>query len=97
MEIISDILLYIRKHDGRAKPTNILYRANLSLALLRKYLKALLKDGLIHEIKEGKKRVYGLTDKGIRFLGLLHELNPMTDIIEIYRDKRSEAASRRGF
>ncbi len=97
VEIVSDILLYIKRHDGMAKPTNILYRANLSMALMKKYMAALLKDGLIIEIKEGTKKLYGLTEKGAKLINMLHELNPMTDIIEVYRNKRAEAASRRGF
>ena len=97
MEIISDILLYIKRHDGDARPTNILYRANLSVTLLKKYLNAMLKDGLITEINEGTKRLYGLTDKGAKLIKILQELNPLTDIIEIYRDRRLETASRRGF
>lgn len=94
LEIISDILLYIKRHEAGAKPTNILYRANLSLALLKKYLNALIKDGLIAEIMEGKKTRYFLTEKGMRFIELLCELNPMTDTIEIYRDKRTASHGR---
>lgn len=88
IEIISDMLLFIKK-CGEAKPTNILYKANLSVPLLRRYINALLKDNLIDKTIAGKKITYRITEKGRKFLEILRELNSMTQIIEIYGDKRN--------
>ncbi len=88
LEIVSDILLFIRRSGGRAKPTHILYKANLSVPLLKSYLSELIRDEIIGRIAEGGRTVYTLTEKGARFIGLLQRLNSMTQTIEIYKSKR---------
>jgi len=88
IEIIADILFLIRK-NRKARFTNILYKANLSVQLLNKYLDALLKDELIAKIKNIKGRVYCLTKKGFKFIGILQELNSMVQFIEIHSDRRT--------
>ncbi len=93
IEIISDILFFIKK-TGASKPTNILYKANLSFPLLNKYLNALLEDALIAKMVEGKKMFYKITEKGTKFIEILQELNSMTQIIEIYSNKRRTGFSR---
>ncbi len=87
IEIISDILLFIKK-CGEARPTSIIYKTNLSVPLFNKYINALLKDLLISKIVDGKKVVYSLTEKGAGFVELLRELNSLTQFIEIYHEKR---------
>ncbi|MBU4246041.1 MAG: winged helix-turn-helix domain-containing protein [Nanoarchaeota archaeon] len=87
IEIISDILLFIKK-AGNAKPTNILYKANLSVPLLKSYLNTLIKDGLIGCTSNGKKTIYNITKKGNKFIEILKEVNSMTQIIEIYGSRR---------
>lgn len=87
IEIISDILLFVKK-AGDAKPTNILYKANLSVPLLKGYLNTLVKDGMISRTSKGKKTIYAITEKGNKFIGILKEMNSMTQIIEIYGSKR---------
>ncbi|MFA5856048.1 MAG: winged helix-turn-helix domain-containing protein [Candidatus Pacearchaeota archaeon] len=68
MEIIHDILKYIGECRGKAKPTNILYKSNLSHQMLTEYLNDLLLKGLIKEIKQDDKKLYELTPKGYSFL-----------------------------
>lgn len=87
IEIISDILLFVKK-VGDAKPTNILYKANLSVPLLKGYLNTLIKDGLICCTSNGKKAIYHITEKGNKFVEILKEMNSMTQTIEIYGSKR---------
>ncbi len=67
VRIYVDIMKAIKK-DGEAKPTRILYSANLSHSRLIKYLDFLLKEGFIREIKIKNSKRYALTEKGERFL-----------------------------
>ena len=54
--------------EGDAKPTHILYRANLSHERMVKYLDELILKGLIEVKQEGENRTYNLTPKGVGFL-----------------------------
>ena len=54
--------------EGDAKPTHILYRANLSHERLVKYLDDLTVKGLIEMKQDGENRTYHLTTKGVSFL-----------------------------
>ena len=67
LRINLDILNAVRD-EGDAKPTHILYRANLSHERLIKYLDDLLGKGLIEMKQEGETRTYSLTSKGVSFL-----------------------------
>jgi predicted transcriptional regulator len=68
MRILADILQVIERERGNAKPTHILYGANLSHDRLMKYLMQLKELGLIKETVASDKTVYSLTDKGEEFL-----------------------------
>ena len=92
VEIISDILFSVKKGGETTRSTHILYKSNLSVPLLKKYMKSLLKDGLIEKTERKNSTFYKLTDKGFKFVRLLQKLNPMTEIIEIYKDKRARSA-----
>ncbi len=65
--IYVDIMHVIQRENNEAKPTRILYGANLSHDRLVKYLDELEKLGVIHESGTDDK-VYSLTQKGIEFL-----------------------------
>lgn len=67
MRIYVDIMRVIQREDNRAKPTRILYGANLSHDRLLKYLEELRNLGVIEEIAN-EERFYRLTQKGIEFL-----------------------------
>ena len=54
--------------EGSAKPTHILYKANLSHDRLVKYLDDLTAKGLIEVQQEGENRSYKMTPKGVSFL-----------------------------
>ncbi len=66
IKILADILRVIRR-EREAKPTRILYKANLSYDRLIKYLEKLRSMGLIDEL-EGRSKSYVLTHKGFEFL-----------------------------
>jgi len=67
MRIYVDIMRVIQRENNQAKPTRILYGANLSHDRLLKYLEELRSLGVIEEAGEGD-RCYKLTQKGIEFL-----------------------------
>ena len=68
MKIYVDIMRVIQREENRAKPTRILYGANLSYDRLLKHLDELKTLGVIEEIVETDDRFYKLTQKGIEFL-----------------------------
>ena len=61
-------ILNVVKEEGDAKPTHILYRANLSHDRLVKYLDELAGKGLIEMRQDGESKTYRLTPKGVGFL-----------------------------
>lgn len=67
MRIYVDIMRVIQRENNQAKPTRILYGANLSHDRLLKYLDELKNLGVIEEAGNGD-RYYRLTQKGIEFL-----------------------------
>lgn len=67
LRINLDILNAVRD-EGDAKPTHILYKANLSHERLVRYLDELTAKGLIEVTQEGENRTYRITTKGVSFL-----------------------------
>lgn len=65
--IYVDIMYVIQRENNEAKPTRILYGANLSHDRLVKYLDELKALGVIQESGMDEK-TYSLTQKGIEFL-----------------------------
>jgi len=68
MRIYVDIMRTIQRDENHAKPTRILYGANLSHDRLVKHLDELKTLGVIEEIVERDDRFYKLTQKGVEFL-----------------------------
>ncbi|WP_455285730.1 winged helix-turn-helix domain-containing protein [[Eubacterium] cellulosolvens] len=68
MRIYVDVMRVIQREDNRARPTRILYGANLSHDRLLKYLEELKTLGVIEEVANGDDRFYKLTQKGIESL-----------------------------
>jgi predicted transcriptional regulator len=67
LRIYVDIMRVIQRESNQAKPTRILYGANLSHDRLLKYLDELKALGVIQETGTDDK-LYSLTQKGIEFL-----------------------------
>ena len=67
LRIYVDIMRVIQREGNEAKPTRILYGANLSHDRLVKYLDELKTLAVIQETGTDEK-VYSLTQKGIEFL-----------------------------
>jgi predicted transcriptional regulator len=69
LEIINDMLSIIRDKGDRIKPTQIMYKANLSHQMLNDYMAELItKEFIIEKKDKAGKRTYTLTDKGYNFL-----------------------------
>jgi predicted transcriptional regulator len=68
MKIYVDIMRVIQREENRARPTRILYGANLSHDRLLKHLDELKTLGVIEEVLDSEDRFYRLTQKGIEFL-----------------------------
>jgi predicted transcriptional regulator len=67
LRINLDILNAIQEM-GDAKPTHVLYKANLSHDRLVRYLDELAAKGLIEVHEEGDNRTYRVTSKEVSFL-----------------------------
>jgi len=65
--IYVDIMRVIQREDNQAKPTRILYGANLSHDRLVKYLEELKTLEVIQE-SGSEEKTYSLTQKGIEFM-----------------------------
>jgi predicted transcriptional regulator len=67
IRIYLDILRAI-EDGGKAKPTRVLQKANLSHDRLTKYLGELVEKKLVSENEDNGNRYYSLTAEGIKFL-----------------------------
>ncbi|MBI2542258.1 hypothetical protein HYV80_06120 [Candidatus Woesearchaeota archaeon] len=68
LQIIYDILSVIKEKNGKIKPTNILYKSNLSNQMFNEYMGELIKKRFIIENKTKSGKVYSLTEKGFAYL-----------------------------
>lgn len=68
MHILLDMLTTIERKGGRAKPTHILYGANLSHKRLMEYLEFLLDRGFVEEVEVKGRRYYRITERGSSFV-----------------------------
>jgi len=66
LEIYLDVLEKI--NEGISRPTNIMYKCNLSWRPLREILETLMNRGLIREVEQHNYRCYVITEKGRRTL-----------------------------
>ena len=66
-QIFIDILRLVQR-KGTAKPTHILYGANLSHVRLKRYLDFLLSMGFVEKISQSNRMFYRITQKGVNFL-----------------------------
>ena len=68
MQVLVSILRVIQREGGTAKPTHILYKANLSHKLLKGHLTFLMERGFIEQKQYGDKVFYSVTQKGMEFI-----------------------------
>ncbi len=55
-------------HEGAGKPTQIMYKANLSWVGLQEHLLGLSQSGLVREVQYGNRKKYELTDRAIELM-----------------------------
>lgn len=68
LEVVRDILEVIRNKNGKIKPTHILYKSNLSYAMMNTYIGELIGKGFIVEQATKTGKTYSITDKGLTYL-----------------------------
>ena len=68
LQIIYDILSVIKEKNGKIKPTNILYKSNLSNQMFSEYMNDLVEGGFIVENQGKSSKTYSLTQKGFDYL-----------------------------
>jgi len=85
LEIARD-LLEVAKYGAR--PTALVYGANLNFNIIKKYLKEMEENGLIHvEILDGvRSRLYTTTESGLTFM------DSVSRTLDLYRGTPSEGA-----
>ncbi|HLG25115.1 MAG TPA: winged helix-turn-helix domain-containing protein [Candidatus Nanoarchaeia archaeon] len=68
LQIIYDILSVIKEKNGKIKPTNVLYKSNLSNQMFVEYMNELTQKGFISENNINGGKTYSLTQKGFDYL-----------------------------
>ena len=76
-DIFASILESVNNMDG-AGITTIMYKSFLSHYQLKKYMAIMLKNDLIRF--EEERRIYKITDKGVRFLQLFIHMNELVGV-----------------
>ncbi|MBD3205237.1 hypothetical protein GF319_02695 [Candidatus Bathyarchaeota archaeon] len=78
-QITVDVLNAI--HNGEAKPTRIMYAANLSWTTLQSTLDLLLRKNYIEEAKgTGSSKLYYITSSGLSVLKFCHQIEKLVSI-----------------
>lgn len=75
LSILRDILKTVNDKGGKAKPTHILYGANLSHDRLKRYLESLEEEELIKKTDAKGQTHYEITQKGLEFLSTYNKMN----------------------
>lgn len=83
IHIFADILRLIHRKNGKAKPTHILYGANLSHVRLKNYLNILLEMDFVDEIVEKEHTYFIITPKGYEFLKEFKKIEEISDAFGI--------------
>lgn len=66
LQIRMEILKVVQ--NGSGKPTQIMYKANLSWTVLQAQLRAFTKSGLLRIVEYGNRRRYEITDQGVEMI-----------------------------
>ena len=80
--IFVDILRLIRR-EGMAKPTHILYGANLSHIRLKKYLDSLQEMGFLEKTVEHDQTYFRVTSKGNEFVKEFKKVEQLSEAFGI--------------
>ena len=80
LETVGDILRVIGA--GAEKPTHIMYKANLSWAVMQGYVSSLEDQGLVVTVSDQGKRLYHLTEKGFLLSSQFRTIRDELDILD---------------
>jgi predicted transcriptional regulator len=83
MSIYVDILRFIFSSQDLARPTHIMYKANLSHKAMMKYLNKMMEEKLIEKKDIGGKAYFALAEKGRQFLIGYQKVRVFTDAFGI--------------
>ncbi len=83
IHIFVDILKLIQRKNGMAKPTHILYGANLSHVRLKKYLGALEGNGFVEKTCKANQVLYKITPKGQEFVSEFKKVESLSEAFGI--------------
>ena len=83
LEVIMDIMFLIQSKGGKAKPTHILYGANLSHGILKENLDFLTSKGFIEKSEEDKRVFYKITEQGLNHINELRRIQKFKDAFGI--------------
>jgi len=72
LEICMDMLAAVK--DGSERPTQIMYRANLSWLALQTHFKTLVEGGMLKWAESGNRKRYEITEKGRSVLISYHKI-----------------------
>ena len=81
MEVKIDILQAIA--DGSGRPTHIMYRSNLSWAVMRGVMKNLEQQGLVVASDIDGRRNYVLSEKGVKVLETYRTVKTQLDSMPV--------------
>lgn len=79
IHIFVDILRLIQRKNGIAKPTHILYGANLSHTRLKKYLSSLMSMGFVEKVEQTNRIYYKITENGSNFLKEFKKIEELSE------------------
>jgi predicted transcriptional regulator len=80
LSILKDILKTIQSKGGKARPTHILYGANLSHDRLTRYLEQLEKEKFVkRSLAEEGGSYYEITKRGVEFLSGYNKMKDFFD------------------
>ena len=95
MEVKIDIMQAMA--EGAGRPTHIMYRSNLSWAVMRGFIRALEEQGLVSSNEADGRRNYVLTEKGSKvlqtYVSVRKQLESVPLIIETPQSKRGAKAA----
>ena len=83
LTIFSDILRVLQRNNGTAKPTHILYGANLSHKRMKQYLEEMIAKGFVERAYFKGKVVYKITKKGQEFLVQMKKIKQFSEAFGI--------------
>ena len=83
LDIVGDVLRVVS--DGAEKPTNVMFRANLTWPLTLAYLELLLRHRMLTTVESGSRSTYRVTPKGSELLTSFIELEEGAAELELDR------------